>query len=243
MFFGHDTGNGFTEFNTAHIITLILFLVGIGLIYVFRNKFKEYKYEKQFRYGFAAFLLLWEFTLYIFEATSEAGWVWADNLPFISLCGITLYLAIILLVTKNYKLFEIGYFFTFGAIASLLFPDSGYGPDRYRYYQFILGHAGFFYAFMYMMFVHNFIPTIKSFYKSVATLAVVALFFVIINPIIGINGLFLTNSDGTPFEIFDGYGRVVYIVGVYLTALLFMYIWYLLARLYKKLSKSEEYNK
>lgn len=241
MFFSHEVGKTFVEFGLGHILTIIFSLVGLVVIYIYRKQIKQFKYEKQLRWSIAIFALLWELGLYLFIVTSPEGWDWGLNIPFGSLCGITLYVGIVIMLTKNYKLYEIGYFWTFGAIASLLFPDILYYFDRYRFYQFMLGHALFFYMFAYMLFVHNFIPKIKSYYKSVITLFVIVVVYFGINKLFDVNFLFLEESEGTPFEMFEGGGQFLYLVGVVTLAAVVMYAWYGIARLYKKLSKSDEY--
>lgn len=243
MFFSHDKGIPFVEFGFAHLITLFIFVLGIVLMYVFRDKIRNLTYESKIPIIFGLFILVWEIGLYIFLLTDPQDLGFRDIFPLTSLCGITVYFGVVLGLTKNYRVYEIGFFFTFGAIASLLFPDSGYGYNRYRYYQFIIGHAGFFYMFMYMMFVHNYIPTIKSYWKSVGVLFSITVVYLIINPIFDLNGFFLSDSDGTPFEIFELGSRFIYVLLVILFAIGIMYVWYLLAKLYQKLSKTDDYQK
>ena len=69
----------------------------------------------------ASFALLWELALYAWKIGNHI-WTWDDGLP-LSLCGMTLYIAIAAMYKKDFKLFEIGYYWTFGAVASVLFPD------------------------------------------------------------------------------------------------------------------------
>ena len=242
MFFSHEVGREFVEFGFGHIMTFVITILGLVFLYIYRKQLKEFKYEKHLRWGIAIFAFVWEIGLYIFRLTESPVPPWNDVVPFGSLCGITLFVAIAILLTKSYKLYEIGYFWTFGAIASLLFPDIPYSFDRYRFYQFMIGHALFFYMFAYMMFVHNFIPTIKSYGKSVLTLFIITMTYIGVNALLDVNFLFLSEADGTPFELFEFGSDVLYIALVILTAAFFMFVWYGIARLYKKLSKSPEYS-
>ena len=241
MFFSHEVGMQFQEFGIGHIMTFVITIVGLILLYIYRKQLKNYKYEKQLRWGIAIFALVWEIGLYIFRLTENPVPPWNDIVPFGSLCGIALFVGMAVLVTKSYKLYEIGYFWTFGAIASLLFPDIAYSFDRYRFYQFMIGHSLFFYMFAYMMFVHNFIPTLKSYGKSVLTLFIITITYIGVNALLDVNFLFLAESEGTPFEIFEFGSQFLYIVLVIISAGVLMFIWLGIARLYKKLSKSPEY--
>ena len=241
MFFSHEVGMEFQEFGFGHIMTIVITIVGLVLLFIYRKQLKDFKYEKQLRWGIAIFAFVWEIGLYIFRLTENPVPPWNDIVPFGSLCGITLYVGIAILMTKSYKLYEIGYFWTWGAIASLLFPDIPYSFDRYRFYQFMIGHAFFFYMFAYMMFVHNFIPTFKSYLKSAATLFTITIVYIGVNALLNVNFLFLSESEGTPFEIFEFGSKFLYIVLVIITAAVVMFAWLGIARLYKKLSNSPEY--
>jgi len=241
MFFSHEPGLAFKEFGLAHNLLFVVTILGLILIYVFRQQLRNYKYEKQLRYGIAIFALIWEIGLYVFKYTAPVIDSWDKIFPFGSLCGITLYVGIVVFLTKSYRLYEIGYFWTFGAIASLMFPDIPFSFDRYRFYQFMIGHALFFYMFAYMMFVHNFIPTFKSYIKSFITLFIIAIISVVINVALDVNFLFLKEAEGTPFEMFEGGSQFVYILLVILTAALVMFAWLGIARGYKKLTNSKEY--
>ena len=53
------------------------------------------------------------------------------------------------------------------------------------------------------------------------------------NAIWNTNGLFLRESEGTPFEIFEGGPYILYLTGVILLAAVVMYLWFLLVHLYE----------
>lgn len=231
-FFGSSQGIEFVEFGFVHFILLFMILIGTYLIYNFRTQLLNYKYEKHVRYTLAAFAIAWEVALYIWVSIN-IGWDWGENLLILSLCGLALILAIISMFTLNYKVFEIGYFWSIGGLVSVLFPDITYSIDRFRFYQFMFGHMLFFYMFMYLLFVHNFIPTFKSFKKSIGILFAYCMIMLIPNYVWGTNGLFLKESEGTPFEIFEGGPYILYLTGVILLASIVMYLWFLLVHFYE----------
>ena len=240
MFFDFEHGMELKVFGIYHNL-MLLFMIGIiALIYIYRLKIRNYKYEKRIRYGIAGTAILAELSLYIW-IVSHGEWVWLSDIPFGALCGLTLYIGIIAMFSKSYKLFEIGFFWTFGALASLLFPDILHSVDRFRFYQFMLNHGLMFIMFVYMLMVLNFIPTFKSLLRSAGVLLSIVIIYLVLHPIIDVNYLFLVESEGTPFEIFEGGSQFFYVIGVMLSAILFMSIWFGLGRLYKKMSKSDEY--
>lgn len=232
-FFGSTQGLEFVEFGIVHFILLFLIVFGSFMIYKFKNQIRTFKYEKQLRYTLASVAILWEVALYIWVSVN-IGWDWAHDLPILSLCGLALIIAIIAMFKKNYFLFEIGYFWAIGGLISVLFPDITYSLDRFRFYQFMFGHMLFFYMYMYLLFVHDFIPTFKSYKKSAAILFVYCMVMLIPNALWGTNALFLKESDGTPFEVFEGGPYIVYLVLVVVSAAVVLYLWYLLVRLYEK---------
>ena len=231
-FFGSTQGIEFVEFGLVHLTLLFLIILGTFLIYKFRKQIREYKYEKQVRYTLASFAIAWEVALYIWISVN-IGWDWGSNLLILSLCGLALILAIISMFTKNYRIFEIGYFWSIGGLVSVLFPDITYSIDRFRFYQFMFGHMLFFYMFMYLLFVHDLIPTFKSLKKSTSILFIYCMIMLIPNAIWNTNGLFLRESEGTPFEIFEGGPYILYLTGVILLAAVVMYLWFLLVHLYE----------
>ncbi len=78
----------------------------------------------------------------------NGNWTAKANLP-VGLCSFSLYLGVFVMFTKNYKVFEIAYFWSIGGVISVLFPDILYGPDNFRYYNFLFLHMVFF--FMYLL--------------------------------------------------------------------------------------------
>lgn len=232
-FFGSTQGIEFVEFGFVHFLLLFLIVLGSFLIFKFRKQLRAFKYEKQVRYTAATVAILWEIALYVWVSVN-LGWDWAHNPPFLSLCGLALILAIYSIFTKSFSVFEVGYFWAIGGLVSVLFPDITYSVDRFRFYQFMFGHMLFFYMYMYLLFVHDFIPTFKSYLKSAAILFVYCMIMLIPNAFWGTNALFLKESEGTPFEVFEGGPYIVYLVSVVVSAAVILYLWYLLVRLYEK---------
>ena len=138
---------------------------------------------------------------------------------------------------KKIGVFEIGYLWTWGALASILFPDIAYSFDRFRFYQFMIGHMFFFFMYMYMLFVYKWYPTWKSWRKSVITLITIVIILIVISNITNENLMYMLDADGTPFSIFEGHGYAVYLIGVISLSFAIVFIWFtpfLIARKYQK---------
>lgn len=225
MFFGKEVGIEFQEYGIWHLLPLLVIILGVLLIFIFRNKLRVSKHEKYFRYALAITAIVMEVSLhlwYIFNGT----WSFPEQMP-IGLCAFSLFMSIYVLFTKSWKVFEIAYFWSLGGLISVLFPDILYGPDRFRYYQFLLSHMVFFWSFMYMMFVHKFIPTNKSYAKSFwLLLATVLIVIIPLNFAWDANYMYLASPGDTPFGIFAGHGYLFYATGCIVLAMIVITLWY-----------------
>lgn len=237
MFFSDEVGEIFEAFSFLHILLFIFTLIGITLIIVFKAKIREYKYERRIAKGMALFALIWEFSLYAWKIGNGETEL-LQILP-IGLCGFTLFLGIVALYFKKFVLFEIGYFWVWGALASILFPDISYSYDRFRFYQFMIGHMFFFFMYMYMIFVYKWYPTWKSLWKSVITLIIVSVVLAIISNLTNENLMFMLESGGTPLSIFEGYGYAVYLLGVVSLSAGIILLWFTPFLIVEKLHKKQ----
>lgn len=225
-FFSATTGIPHQAFDVYHVASLALIVITVYLIYFFSKKLKSWEYEKAFRYTLGIFSIIWEIALHLWQYANGI-WTWADSAP-VGLCAFSLFMGIYVMFTKSYRVFEIGYFWAIGGVASILFPDIPFGPDRFRFYQYVLGHLVFFAMFMYMVFVHEYYPTWQSLKKAIIYLTVIVFAFIIpVNLLTDANFMFVMRADGTPFEIFEGHGYAIYISGVVALALAVMFVWYL----------------
>ncbi len=238
MFFSDEVGIVFEAFSLLHILLFILIIAGIILIYLFRKKIRVLKNERKIAMGIAGFAFFWEIGLYVWKIAHGAR-EWNELLP-IGLCAFTLFVGIFALFFKKYSLFEIGYFWTWGALASVLFPDISYSIDRYRFYQYMIGHMSFFFMYIYMIFVYKWYPTWKSWRKSVITLVTITIVLIIISNLTGKNLMFMLESEGSPFSIFEGYGYAVYLAGAISLSFIIVTVWYLpFLFLNKRLNKTK----
>ncbi|MBN2540089.1 MAG: TIGR02206 family membrane protein [Bacilli bacterium] len=232
MFFSDDVGVVFEPFSLLHCLLFVLILIGIVLLYVFRDKIANYKHERRIAKSMALFALFWEFSLYAWKLGNGIT-DWADVLP-IGLCAYTLFVGMYSLFFKNKTTFAIGYFWTWGAMASVLFPDIAFSYDRFRFYQFMIGHMFFFFMYIYMIFVYKWYPTWKNLKQSIVVLIGITALMILFSQLTQRNLMFMLNSEGTPFEIFEGGGYLLYLLGVIATAVTMMFIWFLPFWLYHK---------
>ena len=240
-FFAYSYDIEFQPFSFNHLIPLALIVIGVLLIFFFRQKLRVSKHEKTIRYSLAILAIVIELSFQGWQLY-HSTWDFAESLP-LHLCRLTNYLAIFAMLSKNKKVFEIAYFWSLAGVVSIMFPDILHGPDRFRYYHFMSSHILFFYMYMYMLFVLQFELTFKSFKKSVVVLAgLVTLIIIPVNNIFNMNYMYLLEPGDTPFEIFWGNGYFVYLISCISLVGVVMVIWYLPIHFYNRNKKSWIYS-
>ncbi len=191
---------------------------------MFRTKL--IKRKSTIRYTLAIFLLASELSLYIWYLKTGV-WDPVDSLPF-QLCSISLFLSIIMLLTRNLFLFEITYFLGIGgAMQAMLTPELAYDFPQYRYFHFFLAHIAIILASLYMAWFENCRPTIKSMWKAFTALNVIAVVVFFINKATGGNYMFLARKPINP-SLIDFLGPYPwYILSLEIVALFMFFILYL----------------
>lgn len=201
-----------------------LLLVSGVLLFLFRDKLKKGK--SVIRYTLAIFLLISELSLYVWYVYTGV-WNPIDSLPF-QLCSISLFLSIIMLLTRNYLLFEITYFLGIGgALQAMLTPELAYDFPHYRYFHFFLAHIAIILASLYMIWYENCRPTFKSVWKAFTALNVIAFIVFFVNIVTGGNYMFLAHKPINP-SLIDLLGPYPwYILSLEVVALMMFFILYL----------------
>ena len=202
-FFGQGSQPEFSNFGLSHFLPILIMIAIIVLIYVYKEKLKECKYEKKIRMVLAFMLIITEMSYFWrLVGVPELGANPIDHLP-ITVCGWSVIFCSYLMVTKSQTLFDIAYFWLFsGTIFALITPTviTYTGPTRFRYYQFWLEHTLGYISLFYMIFVHKMRPNVKSMIKSYVSLIVLALIAIMANTMLGpgANYLFLAKPEDTP---------------------------------------------
>ncbi len=236
MFFSDQVGLEFVPFGWLHILLLVLVIAGGVTIFLLRERIRSSPNERRIAIAMASFALLWELGLYAWKV-GNGIWTWDDGLP-LGLCGLTLYLAIAAIFFKRFGLFEIGYYWTWGAIASVLFPDIAYSVDRFRFYQFMFGHMFFFFMYLYMIFVYQWYPTWRSWRKSGVTLGIITVILIIAANVTNTNLNFMLEAEDTPLTMFEGGSYLIYLLGTISLSVAIMTVWHLPWMIYHRKQKA-----
>ncbi len=223
----YDYPNNPFSFFSQHHINALLFLFGVYiLIFIFRKKLRNPKIDIKMRYIIAVALILQEVSLTIWRLYN-GDWHLGTSLP-LHLCGVSIVLSAIMLINKNYTLFEINYFWGLGgAIQALLTPDIGiYGFPHYRFFQFFTSHGLIIVAVLYMVFVQKYSPTHKSIWKVFRITLIYTGFIAIFNLIFKGNYLFICwkPENGSIMDVMGPWPW--YIIPLAIVAIISFYIWY-----------------
>ena len=185
-----DPEIGFVLFGHQHLLTLgFLVIFGCLLLYP-AVKWMDAARQREWAVGLASFMIVMEFLDrgYQVIVLNEAV---KDNLPF-HLCGIGVFLGAALLMSRNYRVFEVLYFWGLvGASQSVLTPDIEYRFPHFLYITFFLSHWMIIFAVLYMIIMEKMRPSLGSLWRAMAYLNVYMLLVIPINLILGTNYLFL----------------------------------------------------
>ena len=209
-------------------IPILLVIVLAVLIFKYKDLFKHNKeLDKKMRISFGIALAvlysshyILRFALYGFDTIV---------IPF-QLCSISMFLAVILLFTKNRTLHTYVLMTgVAGGLISLFFPILGYNAMFYRYYQFMIAHGILILTPLYFMAVHDYIPSAKEVRISFYILQGLAIFMIVFNYYMNTDFLFLfidpAKLDKFPaIALFGGIPYYIFLVEI--TGMLYFYGFY-----------------
>lgn len=197
-FFGKGNENyQFTYFSLPHIFPLLYMIIIIILIYKYREKIKTNNdLEKKLRFYLCFIVSMVNMSLYWHY--TYVGETVITSLP-ISICQSVMIFSPFLLLTKSQRLFDVFYFWGLcGTTNALITPAilGNYGPTKFRYYQFWIGHTGILIIIFYCLFVLQMKITFKSLLRSIIWLGLFSILAIYVNNAIpGANYLFLSGSE------------------------------------------------
>jgi len=184
----------FTLFSLGHTISLLLIVFIAILLYQFRRELRIPKFNKWFRYSLAGVLLISDLTLHAWLYSTDR-WTLDYALP-LQLCSISLYCSLIMLLNKNYTIFEFTYLAGLGgAIQALVTPDLGhYTYPHFRTFQFFIAHGAIVLACVFMIFVEKYKPTLRSLWRAFVILNIISAVVGVMNWLTGGNYMFLARK-------------------------------------------------
>ncbi|GGI13956.1 YwaF family protein [Gottfriedia solisilvae] len=239
LFGGSSKGIRFEAFGTSHLIVIgLLVLCMIGL-YIGRNKLKELNLRKV-EFGIAGLLIVADLLYNIWMVKNDI-WRTSDSLP-LQLCSISLYLVILLLLTRNKLVYEIVLFTgILGAMQAVLTPYLFFDFPHFRFIHFFGTHSLIILVPLYFTWVIGYRPTIYSIGKVFLFLNILMPFIMLVNKKTDGNYMFLGGKPETK-SVLNYLGEYPYYIvsleGVLLV--LSLLLWVGLREKNKKLRKETE---
>lgn len=196
FFAANYQGPAFELFGTTHFAALgALVLLNLFLLF---SKNASDGTKSAIRWMLALILLVneiaWHYWNYVF-----GKWTIQTMLP-LHLCSALVWLGALMLITKNYRIYEFMYFMGIaGAIQALATPGIGiYGFPHFVFFQYFLSHGLIITSAIYMTVVEGFRPTWKSILRVAIWMNVYALIVFFINIAIDSNYLMINYKPDTP---------------------------------------------
>ncbi|QHE52865.1 TIGR02206 family membrane protein [Pontibacillus sp. HMF3514] len=225
-----DGQNSFNLFSTVHLVTLLVVVSVAILMLFFREKLRTKPYYFIARFSLFILLLLSEISLHVWLYWIDA-WEYKHSLPF-HLSSITLLLSAFLLLTRRFSIFEFTYFAGLGsALQAMITPDlNAYTFPHYRYVHFFISHGGTVLSNLFMVFVEEFRPTVRSIWRAFLWLNTYAFVLFFVNLFIGGNYMYLLRKPANP-SILDylgpwpGYILLLEIITIVTFFILYLPFW------------------
>jgi hypothetical integral membrane protein (TIGR02206 family) len=196
-------------FSTPHLIALSIVAVCCLLLYWARFALRIHSGLRQFiRLLLAILLIASEGGLHVWYL-SNGIWSRSSSLP-LELCGISLLLSVIMLLTRSKRLYAFLYFAgTGGAFIALLTPNLVYPFPHFRFLLFFIAHGSIILASLYMTWIEGCKPTWRSLFFTMLCLNVVAACVYAADALLDSNYMFLAHKPDT-FSVLDYFGPYPY---------------------------------
>ena len=132
------------------------------------------------------------------------------------MCNLTLIIAILTMLTKSQKLFQLTYFWCLGALFAVITPDIKYSFPHPLTLSFYITHFYLLFAAIYGILFFNFKPTFKGWINSFITLNIFAFIIFFINKKLGTNYLYINKIPdfSSPLDYFGQWPYYIIVVEI-----------------------------
>lgn len=132
------------------------------------------------------------------------------------MCNLTLIIAILTMLTKSQKLFQLTYFWCLGALFAVITPDIKYSFPHPLTLSFYITHFYLLFAAIYGILFFNFKPTFKGWVNAFITLNIFAFIIFFINKKLGTNYLYINKIPdfSSPLDYFGQWPYYIIVVEI-----------------------------
>jgi hypothetical integral membrane protein (TIGR02206 family) len=189
-------GAPFKLFGMPHLVSLALLLL-INVALIVTGQRYPVAWRTPTRIGLAALLVGQEIAMHTWKIATGI-WDHREDLP-LHLCAIAIWLGGVMLVTKNYRIYEFAYLLGLpGALQALITPDTGpYGFPHFRFFQGLISHGAIITAAVYMTTIEGFRPMPSSIVRVLLIGNLYMLVILLVNRAMGSNYLYVNHKPKT----------------------------------------------
>ena len=132
------------------------------------------------------------------------------------MCNLTLIIAILTMLTKSQKLFQLTYFWCLGALFAVITPDIKYSFPHPLTLSFYITHFYLLFAAIYGILFFNFKPTFKGWVNSFITLNIFAFIIFFVNKKLETNYLYVNRipNFSSPLDYFGQWPYYIIVVEI-----------------------------
>lgn len=208
-FFGRQRETNFAMFSTPHLMALAFVALCCLLLFASRAALRSRPVLRDaIRIMLAIVLLASEASLHLWYLSQDI-WTIQNSLP-LELCGITLLLSAIMLLTRSRRLYSFLYFAGIGgAFIALLTPNLVYPFPHFRFLLFFTAHGAIVLASLFMTWAYGFRPTWRSLFFTMGCLNIIAACVFAADKLLDTNYMFLAHKPST-FSVLDYFGPYPY---------------------------------
>ncbi|MCR4442879.1 MAG: TIGR02206 family membrane protein [Peptococcaceae bacterium] len=183
--------------SSSHLGALALIAAVNILLFAARRSLRGYRTGAIVRRVMAFTLLLLEASLQVWPLVN-GFWSARYSLP-LHLCDMAMFLSAAMLLTGNYSVYELAYFWGLGgASQALLTPDTAYAFPHFTFLVFFASHGLIITACLWMTFIENYRPRARSAAKAFAAANIYLLVMAVINSVLGSNYLYICQKPAGP---------------------------------------------
>lgn len=209
LFFDRHHDSDFVMGSAPHLIALSIVVVCCLILFMSRLTLRTHPALKQvIRLLLVLLLVASEASLHVWYLSQDI-WSRSSSLP-LELCGITLLLSVIMLLTRSRMLYHFLYFAGIGgAFIALLTPNLVYPFPHFRFLLFFIAHGSIILSSLYMTWVEGYRPAWRSLFFTMLCLNVVAAFVYAADVLLDSNYMFLVRKPST-FSVLNYFGPYPY---------------------------------
>ena len=189
-------GAPFDVFGPGHLTALAI-IAAIIVFIVWVRRYPGDAAKRRTRFVLAGIILVVESSWHVWNLAIDT-WDVQRHLP-LHTCSMGIWLSIVMLTTRNYRLYEILYFIGIaGATQALLTPSVGaYGLPHFWPIQSLASHGLLVIALVYMTAIEGLRPTWMSIWRTMLVLNIYMLLITGVNYLIGSNYMYTLRKPAT----------------------------------------------